>query len=68
MGLTEHQEAVAARIREESPGEILRLDPDVKGFLLVQKLADDPQPILYRVTLEKQIDGSESPLGVSWSH
>lgn len=60
MGLTEIQEAVAARIREEAPGELLRLDPDVKGFLVVQQLPDDPQPILYRVTLEKQIDGSES--------
>lgn len=60
MGLTERQEAVAARIREEAPGDILRLDPDMKGFLVVQKLADDPQPILYRVTLEKQIDESES--------
>lgn len=53
MGLTESQEAVAARIHEEALGEILRLDPDVKGFLVVQKLPDDPQPILYRVTLEK---------------
>ncbi|MFB6282593.1 MAG: hypothetical protein ABEK59_01475 [Halobacteria archaeon] len=60
MGLTESQEAVAARIREKAPGEILRLDPGVKGFLVVQQLPDDPQPILYRVTLEKQIDGSES--------
>lgn len=60
MGLTDSQEAVATRIRDEAPGEVLRLDPGVKGFLVVQQLPDDPQPILYRVTLEKQIDGSES--------
>lgn len=48
-----------ARIREEAPGEILRLGPDVKGFLVVQKLPDDTQPDLYRVTLEKQPDGTE---------
>lgn len=60
MELTERQKAEAARIREEAPGEILRLDPGVKGFHVVQQLADDPRPILYRVTLEKQIDGSES--------
>ncbi|GGM51145.1 hypothetical protein GCM10009006_35380 [Haloarcula argentinensis] len=36
------------------------MDPGVKGFLVVQQLPDDPQPILYRVTLEKQVDGSES--------
>jgi len=60
MDSTESQEAVAVRIRDEAPGEILRLDSVVKGFLVVQQLPDDPQPILYRVTLEKQIDGSES--------
>lgn len=59
MDLTESQETVAARIREEASGEILRLGPDVKGFLVVQKLPDGPQPVLYRVTLEKQPDGAE---------
>jgi len=60
MDLTERQEAVAARIRDEATGKILRLDLGVKGFRVVQQLPDDPEPILYRVTLEKQIDGSES--------
>jgi len=60
MGLNESQKSIAARIREEAPGEILRLDSGVKGFLVVQQLPDDPQPSLYRVTLEKHIDGSES--------
>ncbi len=36
MSLSERQEVVADRIREEATGEILRLDPDVKGFLVVQ--------------------------------
>lgn len=60
MKLTETQAEVATRIREEAPGEILRLDPDVEGVLVVQQLPDNPQPILYRVTLEERIDGSES--------
>lgn len=60
MELNENRQRVADRIRKEAPGEILRLEPDIKGFIVVQQLADDPKPILYRVTLERQIDGSES--------
>lgn len=60
MGLTESQKETAARIRKEAPGEILRLNSANEGFLVVQQLPDDLQPILYRVTLEKQPDGSES--------
>lgn len=60
MKLTESQAAVATRIREEAPGEILRLGPDLEGLRVVQQLSDNSQPVLYRVTLEEQIDGPES--------
>ncbi|WP_396614015.1 hypothetical protein ACH9L7_19660 (plasmid) [Haloferax sp. S1W] len=59
MESTENQEPIKTRIREEASGEILRLEPDVKGFLVVQKLPDGLQTNLYRVTLEKQTDGTE---------
>jgi hypothetical protein len=51
---------VADRIREETAGEILQLKENINGVLVVQQLAEGSIPNLYRVTLEKQIDGSES--------
>lgn len=60
MGLTEREEEIADRIREEAPGNVLRLDADVVGFLVVQELPTASSPHLYRVTVEKQVDGSES--------
>ena len=60
MALTDKQRDLAARISKEASGEILRLDPDVKGFLVVLQRPEDPSPVLYRVTLEKHTDGSES--------
>ena len=60
MRLNEREQAIADRIREEAPGDILRLEPGVNGFLVVQALPDASQPTLSRVTLEEYPDGSES--------
>jgi len=59
MGLTERQQEIVDRIREEAPGDIIRIEPDIIGFLVVQELPEASSPTLYRVTLEKQIDESE---------
>lgn len=60
MEMTEREQEIADRVREEALGEIHRLDTDVGGFLVVQKLPDTSSPSLYRVSLEEQVDGSES--------
>lgn len=58
--MNDTQQELADRIRDEAPGEILRMKLDMDGFLVVQKLPDDPAPELYRVTIETQRDGVES--------
>lgn len=58
--MNDKQQEIADRIRAEAPGEILSLVPDVEGFLVIQKLPEEHNPMLYRVALEKQINGEES--------
>lgn len=60
MGLSDRQQEVAERIQEEARGTILHLEPNVGGFLVIQKPPGDSTPILYQVTLEPQIDGDEA--------
>lgn len=60
MELSERQQRAVDCIRKEAAGEILRIEPGIKGFHVVQQLDDDSEPILYSVTLETRPDGSES--------
>lgn len=60
MEPSDRQQDVEDRIREEAQGAVLRLTADKGGFLVVQQLPDDPTPYLYRVSVEKNVDGSDS--------
>lgn len=60
MGLTDRQQELADRIRADAAGDVLRLEPDETGFLVVRASSSETAPQLYRVTSEKQMDDSVS--------
>lgn len=60
MELSEREREIAERIREESTGDIIQIDVDEHGFLVIRTTPEVPEPHLYRVNLEVHPDGSES--------
>lgn len=47
-------------IQEEAIGEVLKITEDISGYLVIQNLPDDSGSSLYHVTVESQIDGTQS--------
>lgn len=60
MELSEGEAEIMELIRERATGDIIRIDVDEHGFLVVQTTSELPDPHLYKVTLEEHPDGSES--------
>lgn len=58
--MNEQQQEIADRVRKEATGEILGIEPDMNGVLVVQQLPTQPHPDLYRVVFEERVDGEQS--------